>query len=426
MENTTDQNNPNETSGFMRFLNSSLGRFLLIGFLTLVLLIPLVRVMMLIEERKDRATATKMQMEMEWGGDFTYGGMVMRVPHKNEKKHPWTYFYPETETVKMNIDVNAKKRGIYSFPVFQCKMDIDATFGILPDAAKLDLTKAQVGILVEPNSRIAQMNNIQVEKQLLPVSREDISGEAVSQSFCASTPFTINPTTTKITTKMTCTVNGSGRIMLQNRAKKTSYTMTSNWNTPSFSGILPNPDAVKKDTGFTNHWELLKVDQKATDTRTSVHDSRLEFAGVTFLEEVDHYQLNDRTVKYAILVILLTFVVFYLIELIGKMTIHPVHYLMVGLALVMFYLLLLSFSEQIGFAYSYLLASAGVVLLLAWYAYSVLGSLRFSGTVTIAISLLYSFLYVIVNLETYALIVGSIGLFVVLFAIMNFTRRLKV
>ncbi|MNY25513.1 Inner membrane protein CreD [compost metagenome] len=99
---------------------------------------------------------------------------------------------------------------------------------------------------------------------------------------------------------------------------------------------------------------------------------------------------------------------------------------MVGFSLILFYLILLSFSEQFGFARSYLTAGTGIILLLGWYAYSVLRSMKFALTVLVAISILYCFLYVMVNLETYALIVGSLGLFVILAAIMSFTRRLKI
>lgn len=204
--------------------------------------------------------------------------------------------------------------------------------------------------------------------------------------------------------------------------------MTSNWNNPSFSGTsLPNPDSFELKNGFTSSWNMMNIGQS---TKTGINHSKpygnMDEAAIDFLETVDQYQLNERTVKYAILVILLTFTVFYLIELIGKMLIHPIHYLMVGLSLILFYAILLSFSEQFGFARSYLVASMGILSLLSWYAYSVLRSLKFALTILIAISILYGFLYVIVNLETYALMVGSLGLFVVLAAIMSFTRRLKV
>lgn len=258
---------------------------------------------------------------------------------------------------------------------------------------------------------------------------QETSAEKNSEKlFYATAPFTIDKSTTQINVNTNYTVNGSGKIMLRGMARKSTFNMTSNWKNPSFSGTsLPNPDSFELKNGFSSSWNILNMIQNTkAGIGTSEPYGNPSEASVDFLEKIDQYQLNERTVKYAILVVLLTFTVFYLIELIGKMMIHPIHYLMVGLSLILFYLILLSLSEQLGFAQSYLIASTGILSLLSWYAYSVLRSLKFALTVLTAISILYGFLYVIVNLETYALIVGSFGLFIVLAAIMSFTRRLQV
>lgn len=418
-----------ETGNFMKFLNSSFGRFVLIGTITIILLAPLARVIFLIQERKDRAESIKEEIRSEWGNDFTYSGVALRVPFFDEKKKKsYIFFFPEQENNNLNVQVNSKKRGIYHFPVFQCGVYTKSNF--TPDLSDphLDLAQAQIGLLSDPNCRVADIGKIRVNGKELEIEEETYAKSNSTKLFYATAPFTIDKSTTKINIDLNYSVNGSGKIVLQGHAKKNLFNMTSNWSNPSFTGSsLPDPNSFHLQKGFSSSWKIMNIAQNPKNGNLEPNRySSTDFALVEFLESVDHYQLNERTVKYAILVILLTFTVFYLIELIGKMLIHPIHYLMVGLSLILFYAILLSFSEQFGFAKSYLIASIGILSLLSWYAYSVLRSLKFALTIFIAISILYGFLYVIVNLETYALMVGSLGLFVVLAAIMSFTRRLKI
>lgn len=425
MENQT-KTDKSETSEFMKFLNAPFGRFLLIGTITILLLAPLARVIFLIQERKDRAETIKEEIRSEWGSDFIYKGLVLRIPLKNSKKY--LFFFPEKEKTALNVNASTKKRGIYHFPVFQSINHTSAAF--IPDLnnPNLNLSKAQVGLLALAETRISNMEKIEVNGKGLEIEQETTAENSADKLFYATAPFTIDKSTTQINVNTNYTINGSGKIILRGFAKKSAYQMTSNWENPSFSGTsLPDPDSFELKKGFKSSWSMMNITRNAeTGVNQSKPYGNLSEASVDFLENIDQYQLNERTVKYAILVILLTFTVFYLIELIGKMAIHPLHYLMVGLSLILFYVILLSFSEQFGFARSYLAAGIGIITLLSWYAYSVLRSLKFALTILVAISILYSFLYVIVNLETYALIVGSLGLFVVLAAIMSFTRRLKV
>ncbi|WP_343631049.1 cell envelope integrity protein CreD [Fluviicola sp.] len=428
MENQSETNKP-ETSEFMKFLNAPFGRFILIGTITIILLAPLARVIFLIQERKDRADTIKEEIRSEWGSDFLYKGLVLRIPLKgNNAGKKYYFFFPETEKTTLNVNASTKKRGIYHFPVFQSANYTDAEFMPNLSNPNLDLSKAQIGLLALAETRISNMGNIEVNGKGLQIEQETMAETSPDKLFYATAPFAIDKSTTQINVKTSYTINGSGKIILKGFAKKSTYNMTSNWENPSFSGTsLPNPDAFEATKGFKSSWSMMNI---AQNTKLGIDHSKpygkLSEASVDFLETIDQYQLNERTVKYAILVILLTFTVFYLIELIGKRIIHPIHYLMVGLSLILFYVILLSFSEQFGFARSYVAAGCGILALLSWYAYSVLRSLKFSLTIFAAIFILYSFLYVIVNLETYALIVGSLGLFVVLAAIMSFTRRLKV
>ncbi|MDR0803409.1 cell envelope integrity protein CreD [Fluviicola sp.] len=426
MENQQATPNNKETGNWVKFLNSSFGRFLLIGFITLLLLAPLARVIWLIKERKERAEEIKNEIRSEWGDDFNYSGIVIRVPVKTGKPQTgYLFFFPETETNNLNVVVNAKKRGIYHFPVFQCHITSKSVFTPLFSNPGIDLKHAQIGLLAQPGTHLSDIRKILIDGKPMDIEEETFSTPKQTKLFYATAPFAIDQSTTQIQVNFHYSVNGSGKIILKGHAKKNRFNMHSNWKKPSFSGnSLPDPDSFKVKNGFSCSWNMLNITQNAKKG-SFTHDGTRNRASINFLENVDHYQLNERTVKYAILVILLTFTVFYLIELIGNMLIHPVHYFMIGLSLILFYVILLSFSEQFGFIVSYLVASLGILTLLSWYSWSVLRSLKFTLTVFIAISLLYCFLYVLVNLETYALIVGCIGLFIVLTAIMSFTRRLR-
>lgn len=428
MKNNQEQLNSKEANEFVKFLNTSLGRLILIGSLTIILLIPLTNVSSLIHEREYRAETIKDNICLEWGSNFYYKGLVLRIPVKNSKSKKYRFFFPENEKTTFNVDASTKKRGIYHFPVFQSRNHSSVTFTPNLNDPNLDIAKAQIGLLALAETRISNMGKIEVNGKGLEIEQQTMAENSPEKLFYATAPFAIDKSTTQINVNTNYTVNGSGKIIISGFAKKSEYKMTSNWDNPSFSGTsLPNPDSFVVKNGFTSSWTMMNIAQNAkVGMEHSNHYGKKSEAAIDFLEAIDHYQLNERTVKYSILVILLTFTVFYLIELIGKMLIHPIHYLMIGLSLILFYLILLSFSEQFGFARSYLAAGIGIITLLSWYSYSVLRSMKFALTILSAISTLYGFLYVIVNLETYALIVGSFGLFVVLAAIMSFTRRLKV
>jgi len=145
--------------------------------------------------------------------------------------------------------------------------------------------------------------------------------------------------------------------------------------------------------------------------------------GVNLVVPANQYQQSMRTSKYGFLVISLTFLVFVLFQSISKINIHPFQYLLIGLALTMFYTLLISISEHGGFLLAYLISSISVIALISWYSYSILKHIKFVLMIFLSLTTLYTFIYVIIQLENYALIVGSVGLFLILAAIMVASRK---
>jgi len=146
--------------------------------------------------------------------------------------------------------------------------------------------------------------------------------------------------------------------------------------------------------------------------------------GVRLLIPADAHQKALRTTKYAVMFLGLTFLAFFFSEVMMRIRIHPIQYILIGLALIIFYSLLISISEHIGFGKGYLISSVATVLLIGGYAQSVLRKRALAGLVTVILAVLYAYLYILLQLEDFALLLGSIGLFVVLAVVMYMTRKI--
>ena len=203
--------------------------------------------------------------------------------------------------------------------------------------------------------------------------------------------------------------------------------MTSNCTTPSFAGsFLPANREVTKD-GFTSDWKVVQVNRNYPQVIAgnayyrAVNDSKF---GVNVLIPLQHYQKSMRTVKYAILIILLTFVVSFFVEMIQKKDIHPVQYLLIGLALCLFYSLLVSISEHTSFTIAYIIAALMTDGLITCYLAGVLKIKKTALAIGGLLLALYAFIFVLLQLESYALLAGSIGLFVLLAVLMHYSQKI--
>jgi inner membrane protein len=186
---------------------------------------------------------------------------------------------------------------------------------------------------------------------------------------------------------------------------------------------LPDERSVS-DQGFSASWNVLSFNGNVPDHWTGALNLSSSQFGVDFLFPIDHYSNVSRAIKYAVMFVFLTFLVFFFIEFFNKKRMHPLQYLMVGAALVLFYLLLLSLSEHIPFLSAYLIASLAVVALIVGYTHAVFERSAVTGCVAALLTTLYSFLYTLLQMEDYALLIGSIGLFAILAATMYLTRKI--
>ena len=222
-------------------------------------------------------------------------------------------------------------------------------------------------------------------------------------------------------------INGSLGVFFAPLGRDTEVQISSNWRSPSFQGAwLPTNRTVTND-GFRATWNIPFLSRnypqnwrRRSDLQQAVSSSLF---GVNVISPVDHYRMSQRSVKYQILFLLLTFATLWLFEVLSKVRIHPVQYLFVGAAMCLFYLLELSLAEHCGFVLAYIIASAAVIVLITLYSAAMLKTSGRAGIVGLVVTVLYVYLYVLLMIEDYALLAGSIGVFVALAIIMFLTRK---
>ncbi|MGB5782368.1 MAG: cell envelope integrity protein CreD, partial [Eudoraea sp.] len=198
-----------------------------------------------------------------------------------------------------------------------------------------------------------------------------------------------------------------------------------NWSNPSFDGeFLPDTHTVDND-GFAASWNILHLNRNYPQSWSGadyyIHDSAF---GVNLLLPVDRYQKSMRVIKYAILFLAFTFLVFFFVEVLNQVFIHPVQYILVGTAIVVFYTLLIALSEHITFNLSYLFSAILTLILVTGYVYAILSSKKLAFLILGMLGVLYSFIFTIIQLQDYALLIGSIGVFIILALVMYGSRKI--
>ncbi|WP_111684360.1 cell envelope integrity protein CreD [Winogradskyella tangerina] len=454
MENSEQQNKANQPNKFGNWLRTSItARMIIVGLLIMVLLIPLTYVNLLIEERAFRQQDVIREINGKWGNEVIMYGPILKVPYKsysetstyNEKTDTYiketkthtNYAYIFPETLDANVDVESKSiyLGNFESAVFTSKIQLTGGFN------SIDLTSKDIqneDILWDKASVIFKTTNLKGIKTEMQIEVNGTS-YAYETNFIDSKSYGthldeletgfINEETLKedFQFNMNVTYDGSKQIQLIPVGKTTTMDMVSNWADPGFIGNYSPNDETRSISkkGFKVDWKVLSINRAFSQTYFNKIPNLNQFAfGTKFVILVDEYQKSERSAKYGFLVIGLTFLLFFLIQTLSKINIHPFQYLMIGLALIMFYTLLLSISEHSNFLKAYLIAGISVVALITLYSRSILKNMKFPIFIGISLSALYAFIYVIIQLENYALLVGSIGLFVILAIVMYVSRKI--
>ena len=456
MEHIKNQN----TNKFGNWLKTSItARLIMVGILTLLLMIPLSLIQNLITERSERQEEVVQEIGEKWGNEVLIYGPVLKVPYityeekivTNEqtkkvlketiKQTNYAYFFPDDLNIVAQVNPERKSYGIYQTAVYQSNMDISGSFTNL-DFSELDIKEEQV--LWEKSKIVLRTSNLKGVNEKVSIDFNNIDYKLSSKysgknrtlpgfdyvilhrlesKYLDKTDFS-NSENFNFNLKLN--IKGSKQMRFIPIGRETEAQIKSNWKTANFFGeFLPyNKDKITKD-GFDAKWKVLDINRPFSQQYfNSLPDLNQFSFGVNFMIPVDEYQKSDRSAKYGMLVISLTFLIFFLIQTMSRINIHPFQYLMIGLALTMFYTLLISISEHSNFLKAYLIASASVVTLITLYSKSILKTVKFTLFIGISLTVLYSFIYIIIQLENYALLVGSIGLFLILAGVMYFSRKI--
>lgn len=435
------------------FFQSNTAKMMLVGALTLALLIPLSFVENLIQERALRQKEVVVETNSKWGDSIYFYGPILKVPYKtysetvteNEKTkeiikqkvvvNEFAYFFPENLKNKTAVNTTELKRSNYESVVFTSKMKFEGDF-FRPDFSSINIPSED--ILWDKAKIIIKTSNLKSIKDEVKINLnneiytfEPIYNTENNSKIEALETNYINASTflkaEKINFNFNIKYNGSQNIRMVPIGKSTQVQMNSNWASPKFDGnFLPDDKSkVINDKGFIANWKVLHINRAFSQQFFGTLPDLSKYAfGVDFIIPVDQYQQNERASKYGFLVIGLTFLIFFLIQSISKINIHIFNYSMIGLALIMFYTLLISITEHSSFLKAYLIAAIAVVVLISLYSISILKNIKFPSFIGISLTALYTFIYIIIQLENYALLVGSIGLFLILSAIMYFSRKI--
>jgi len=341
---------------------------------------------------------------------------------------------PESLEVRSNAVVETRRRGIHKAQVFRSTHRLTAIFHVPPrlgydDAARVvEAAPARWVFGVSDPRGLRKPPVIRVNGEAATVTAG--SGQTwIAQGFSATSATAFAPEARRWVVEAEIELVGTSRLALVPIGGVTRFEIDGNWPHPSFDGsFLPDERRVEP-SGFHAVWDLSRfatgVDDAIARWRTGSEDrppAALD-VGVTFFEPVDVYQLSERATKYGLLFVLLTFVAFFMFEVLKGLLLHPMHYALTGSAQAVFFLLLLSLSEHLPFVVAYLAASAACVGLITYYLAHVLGA-RARGLVCGAmLAVLYALLYVILQSKDYALLLGTLLLFGVLAAVMIVTRR---
>ncbi|MHC1763453.1 MAG: cell envelope integrity protein CreD [Verrucomicrobiia bacterium] len=427
-----------------------------VAVLILLLLVPLQMVRSVLRERLSRRNEAVASITSSWGRDQKLIGPVLVVPYqravKSWKERPnatgaierfeavdliqaTAYFLPTNLVVAGHLTPSKLHRGIYEAVVFRGELDISGQFA-QPDFASLRIdeksvlwNEALVAFAI-PDLRgvkeTLQMAWGRGSHPLLPGSKLKGFSSGVftrvgdPRNLGASIPF-----------RLRLALNGSGGMSIAPVGAQNQVRITSPWPDPSFVGaILPAQRQVSRN-GFDASWQVSyysrEYGQQWTDQEpeAGLHPASADSSlfGVLLLSGIDAYRNTERAIKYGVLFIVLIFAAFFLFEILAALKIHPFQYAVVGAALCLFYLALLSLSEFISFGLSYLIAVAVTILLICFHSAKMLKSGTRTLIVAALLAAIYAFLYVALQLQDYALLLGTAGLFAILALVIVLTRN---
>ena len=432
--------------------NSVTLKLLTVGFLVLILLIPASMVNSLIRERENIRDNAVEEVSAKWGGPQTVAGPVLSVPYErtviNAEGKPVTergyaHFLPDTLNMEGKMLPQKRYRGIYVVVLYNAKLSVQGHFSSLRADAlsvpeeSLQWEEAIFTVGISDMKGVESAIPVQFNDTTLQLGPGTITNDIYSSGASVPLPLSRGEAT-RLTFAYELDLNGSTDLHFTPFGKTTAVQLSSTWTAPSFEGDFLPDERTVSDSGFVANWQVLQLNRnypqqgvggfvqgsgQSNNYRAEPLRRSASTFGLKLLLPIDEYQKTLRSAKYAIYFILLTFLTFFFIEILNRKRLHPIQYLLVGAGIVLFYILLLSFSEHLSFNTAYWIACAAVLLLITVYSYFMLRNRKLTVMVFGILAILYGFFYSILQLQDYALLMGSLGLLLILAVIMYLTRN---
>lgn len=448
---------PSDSLNLLQKTGQQIGRSLsfrltLMAVLVLISLIPMAFVSHLIQERQSLQSAARNEIAQQWAGPQTLTGPVLSLPYRkqivqqvSDPENPeatpknkviestaYLHILPETLNITGTLAPEMRQRSLYEMVVYRSELHLTGHFDPaqlqrLPVAAEqVQWDQAMLSLGVADLRGIEDKLSFSWAGKHLALE-PGVPGEALFERGIHQR-VAIRADQQQLGFDMQIKLKGHEQLHFVPVGKTTEVNLQAPWHSPSFSGaFLPDQRELQPEA-FSARWKVLHLNrnypQRWHENQVSPGDLTQSAFGVHLLQPANHYQRVERVVKYALLFIGLTFMTFFFVEVLTRRLLHPLHYLLVGLALCVFYTLLLALSEQIGFSRAYLVSAGMTLGLISAYTTGFLRSLRLGAVTGGVLLVLYAFIYVTLYQERYALLIGSLGLFAVLGLVMFFSLRL--
>jgi inner membrane protein len=423
--------------------NQLMSKLLILAVLMVVSWVATMFVRGVIQEREGTQEAAANEISEQWGRPQVIAGPVITIPVEKTSVTSTGERVVDTITLTLlpqklsyesQVASQLLTRGVYDTPVYTTTIKGSGNFDLkdidIKSSAdtKILWDQAVVSVNVSDTRGISSMFDLAINNskyQMLPSSKFSTLDESG-----VHTKIIIDPDQPGYTFSFEMPLKGSREVSFLPLGEETNVVVKSDWHAPSFTGeFLPEERSIN-ESGFEATWKITSygkgLPQYWVGNSSAVDSGALlsKAFGVGLYQEVDFYTMVDRSTKYSILFIALTFLTFFMYEVLSGLRIHPMQYLLVGMAIALFYLLLLSFIEIIGFLQAYLISTAAITTLITGYCFSVLKEKKRAFSIGSLLIALYGYLYILLQLEQLSLLFGSVLLFGVLATVMYITRNL--
>ncbi len=432
----------NENNNIMpqnQWANTLTFKLSIISAMILLLLIPLKMVKSIIAEREETNSDVDKEMIDLWGNQQNLTGPVLNIPILiptegkdgkiyNVKK--WIHIMPEILNIHSNINPETRKRGLFKSTVYTTDIKMDGSFKPnmieFKNKGEILYNEANLSMGITDNRGIKGSFKLICNNTPIDVEPGIRCQDLINNGVNAKLNTLFNSVKKEITFDIEFSLSGTKSLYFTPVGKQTKATVTSSWKDPKFSGKFLPQNREVTDSGFSADYEITNLNrsfpQQWIGTQYSLYNSSF---GMDLYIPNNHYQKSLRSAKYGILFIILTTLIFLFIELYKKKEIHYLQYLLVSLALVLFFSILTALSEHIGFNRAYMVASIAIISLIVSYSKLLLKENHLVYWVAGLLTTLYTFLFILLQLKDYAFLVGNVGLFIILAIIMRVSSKLK-